>query len=601
MVLPHPLANLRRRGERAAGEAADALDARLPLYDAEAKAGLLRKAFPDHWSFLLGELALYSFVLLLLTGVYLTLFFDPGMSETVYHGSYAPLDGIRVSQAYASTLHISFDVRGGLLIRQIHHWAAVLFVAAIGLHMLRVFFTGAFRRPRELNWVFGVTLFLLALLEGFCGYSLPDDLLSGTGLRTAEGIVLSIPIVGSYLQMFLFGGEFPGHSIIPRLYVTHILLVPGLLLALVVVHLVLVFYLKHTQWAGPGRTNRNVVGMPLFPQFTARSVGLMLCTFGVLTLLGGLAQINPVWMYGPYVSHQASTDAQPDWYVGFLEGAMRLMPALETHFLGHTVVWDVFLPAVVLPALLFLILYSWPFVERRLTGDTREHHLCDRPRDHPARTAFGAAAVTCYAVLLIAGGQDVVSDTLHVSVNGLNWTLRICFVLAPITAFWVAKRFCLALQAHDRELLTEGEETGLIVQTVEGGFEEPRSPLDAARAYAILARDHPPEAESAGADSGERAPGEPEPAEPGGVEHAGAVAREAVAGAAPNRALDRVTLRLRRWYLAGAVAVPLDERTRRAVARVTAPPPPPGLPSPAESAETAESLEPAEPQEPSGR
>ncbi|HEY9440887.1 MAG TPA: cytochrome b, partial [Streptomyces sp.] len=301
----------------AAESTAEAVDARLPFIGAARS--LTRKAFPDHWSFLLGEIALYSFVVLILTGIYLTLFFQPSMTETVYDGSYGPLQGVRTSQAYASTLRISFDVRGGLLMRQVHHWAALVFLAAIGAHMLRIFFTGAFRRPREVNWMVGVTMFLLALLEGFAGYSLPDDLLSGTGLRTAQGIMLSIPVAGTYLSFFVFGGEFPGDDIVSRLYPVHILLVPGLLIGLVTLHLLLIVHLKHTQWAGPGRTGRNAVGKPFFPHYLAKSGGLFFLVFGVLTVLGAVAQINPVWDYGPYRTDQVSTDAQPDWYVGFLE------------------------------------------------------------------------------------------------------------------------------------------------------------------------------------------------------------------------------------------------------------------------------------------
>src|SRR5262245_37006433 len=197
------------RGERFA----DAVDARLPARDGAGR--LLRKSFPDHWSFLLGELALYSLIVLLLTGVWLTFFFRPDMGEVVYDGSYAPLRGVAMSSAFASTLDISFDVRGGLLMRQAHHWAALVFVAAIGLHLLLVFFTGAFRRPRELNWGIGVTLFVIALAEGFAGYSLPDDLLSGTGMRIAQGIMLSVPVAGTYVSMFVFGAEFPGHDVVP--------------------------------------------------------------------------------------------------------------------------------------------------------------------------------------------------------------------------------------------------------------------------------------------------------------------------------------------------------------------------------------------------
>ncbi|WP_052867276.1 cytochrome bc1 complex cytochrome b subunit [Streptomyces niger] len=477
------------RADGAAVAAFTALEQRLPLVSG-ARA-LLRKAFPDHWSFLLGELALYSFLVLVLTGTYLTLFFEPSMAETVYHGRHLPLDGTRMSQAYASTLDISFDVRGGLLIRQIHHWSSLVFVAAVGIHLLRVFFTGAFRRPREVNWMVGVTLFMLAMLEGFAGYSLPDDSLSGTGLRTANAIVTSIPLAGTYLNFFLWGGPFPGTDIVPRLYVLHILLIPGIILALVALHLILVVVLKHTHWNARGHTNRNVVGQPMFPQFIAKSTGLFLMVFGVLTGLASVAQINPVWDYGPYRPDQVATDAQPDWYVGFLEGGLRLMPPFETNLWGHTIMWNVLIPTLVLPGLLFFALYLYHFFERWVTGDRTEHHLCDRPRNRPTRTALGVAAVVFYAVLLLAGGNDVIAYSFRISVDALTWVLRVALVLAPVLAFCLTKRLCLALQAADRELLTEGEETGDVVQNVYGELSEGRTGISADRTYRILVRDVP--------------------------------------------------------------------------------------------------------------
>jgi len=439
---------------------------------------LLRKSFPDHWTFLLGEIALYSLVVLVLTGVWLTLFFEPGMSEVVYGGRYVPLRGVLMSQAFDSTLRISFDVRGGLLVRQMHHWAALVFVAAIGVHLLRIFLTGAFRRPRELNWVIGVTLLVTTLAEGFAGYSLPDDLLSGTGLRIAQGIVLSLPIVGTYVSMFVFGSLFPGQDIVPRLYAMHILLLPGALIALVTVHLILVFQLKHTQWRGPGRTNRNAIGKPLHPRFTASSTGLSLTVFGVVALLGGIAQINPVWMYGPYRPDLVSTGSQPDWYVGFLEGALRLVPAWETNVAGHTIMWNVLLPAVVLPGLLFLGLYAYPYLEQRLTGEWREEqHLCDRPRERPVRTGLGVAAVTFYGVLLLAGANDIVAASFRLSLNALTWMLRIALVVAPVIAFWLTRRLCHALLEAEQGLLAEGEASGDVRQTVEGGYESEHRPV----------------------------------------------------------------------------------------------------------------------------
>ncbi len=473
------------RGERLV----TALDQRLPVTSAGRE--FLRKSFPDHWSFLLGELALYSLLVLVLTGVYLTLFFHPDMTERPYTGSYAPLRGTMTTDAYASVLHISFDVRGGLLIRQLHHWASLVFVAAIGVHLLRIFLTGAFQRPREINWTVGVTLFLLALLEGFCGYSLPDDLLSGTGLRTSQGIVLSIPVVGTYLSFLLFGGQFPAHDIISRLYVVHVLLVPGLLLALVGVHLTYIVVHKHTQWPRPGRTNRNVIGKPLFPQYAAKSAGLFFVLAGVLTLMSALFQINPVWAFGPYRADQVSLDSQPDWYVGYLEGALRLMPAAETDLAGHTIAWDVFLPGVMLPAVLFLVLYGYPFFERWLTGPRPEQHLCDRPRNQPTRTALGAAAVSVYGVLLMAGGQDVLAYRFDLPVELLTRTFRAAVFVVPFVVYHATKRACLGLQAADRRRLLDGAATGEVRRTAGGGYEEAYTLLSREEAYLILVRDTP--------------------------------------------------------------------------------------------------------------
>ena len=280
----------------------------------------MRNVFPDHWSFMLGEIALWSFVILLLSGTFLSLFFVPSMTDVVYHGSYTKLDGTRMSEAYASTLNISFDVRGGLLMRQIHHWAADLFMASLIIHMLRVFFTGAYRKPREINWLIGIALFTLVLVEGLFGYSLPDDQLSGAGLRVFEGILQGIPIVGTYLAFFLFGGPFPGNSILPRMYVLHVLLIPGLILALITAHLFIMVHQKHTQMPGPGKTERNVVGQPFFPYFMAKGGAWFFFIFAALALLATFAQINPIWLYGPYTPVAISSASQPDFYYGAARG-----------------------------------------------------------------------------------------------------------------------------------------------------------------------------------------------------------------------------------------------------------------------------------------
>lgn len=443
----------------------------------------MRKIFPDHWSFMLGEIALYSFVILLLTGVFLTLFFDPSMNEVVYHGSYTKLDGVKMSEAYRSTLDISFDVRGGLLIRQIHHWAAVIFVAAMMVHMLRIFFTGAFRKPREINWVIGVTLLVIGFVEGLLGYSLPDDLLSGTGMRILAGVLESIPVIGTYMYMLVFGGEFPGHDLIPRLYTVHILLIPGIILALVTAHMMIMWHQKHTQWPGKRQREKNVVGAPFFPSFMAKTGAFFLFIFGITTLLSAFAQINPIWMFGPYRPESISAGSQPDWYMGFLEGALRMMPRLEFVIAGHyTISLNVLIPAVIILGLIFTVLGVYPFIEQWATGDKSYHNTLDRPRNAPVRTGFGFAGVTFYGVLWLAGANDVISHVFEISLYTTTWIFRVAFFVAPVIAFVVARRICLGLQRKDAEMLSHGYESGIIKRLPSGEFIEVHQPLSEERA-----------------------------------------------------------------------------------------------------------------------
>ncbi len=470
-----------------AGKAISRADERAPI-SSLAKANL-RKIFPDHWSFMLGEIALYSFIILLLTGVYLTIWFKPSMIEVPYHGSYAPLDGIPMSEAYASALNISFDVRGGLLIRQIHHWAALFFMAAMIVHMFRIFFTGAFRKPRELNWVIGGSMIMIGLLEGFAGYSLPDDLLSGVGVRIVAGIIESIPVVGTYLMFFIFGGQFPGSDFIPRLYTFHVLLVPGILLALVGLHLVLIFYHKHTQYPGPGRTNTNVVGYPLFPVYTAKAGGFFFVVFGVTVLIASIVTINPIWAYGPYVPDQVTAGSQPDWYIGFLDGMLRAIPpGWETVIWGHTISWNIFVPGLVMPGVLFTLLLGYPFIEAWVTGDTREHHLLDRPRNAPTRTALGVMAITFYGILVLNGANDIIAQMTSIPFNYITWFTRVGIVVFPPLAFVATRRFCLGLQRRDRDLLLHGRESGQVLRLPHGEFIEIHTPISDTEKAVILSK-----------------------------------------------------------------------------------------------------------------
>jgi ubiquinol-cytochrome c reductase cytochrome b subunit len=493
----------------------------------------MRKVFPDHWSFMLGEIALWSFVVLLLTGTFLSFFFVPSTNEVVYHGSYMKLDGINMSEAYASTLRISFDVRGGLLIRQIHHWAADLFMAAIIIHMLRVFFTGAYRKPREVNWLIGIVLFSVGLIEGLFGYSLPDDQLSGAGLRIFEGVLQGIPIVGTYLAFFLFGGPFPGHDIVPRMYIIHVLLIPGLILALITAHLFIMVHQKHTQMPGKGNTERNVNGQPFFPYFMAKGGAWFFFIFGALVLLATFAQINPIWLYGPYTPVAISSASQPDFYMGILEGSLRMMPAWEINFLGHTLSLSVLIPFALPLTIVLGGAALWPFFEQWATGDKSWHNLNDRPRNAPVRTATGVAAMTFYGVLWAEGANDVLADFLHIPLYTVTWISRVLVFVGPILAYVITKRVCLGLQRRDREELLHGFESGIIRQLPHGEFIEVHRPVNEEKRAVLEAKKVPALLPGPGAED---ANGVPAPSSRGMLGRARAFANRAFAESIPVEA-----------------------------------------------------------------
>ncbi|HTX96587.1 MAG TPA: cytochrome bc complex cytochrome b subunit [Mycobacterium sp.] len=446
----------------------------------------LNKVFPTHWSFLLGEIALYSFIVLLLTGVYLTLFFDPSMAEVTYNGAYQPLRGVDMSKAFASTLDISFEVRGGLFVRQVHHWAALIFAASIMVHLARIFFTGAFRRPREANWVIGSLLLILAMFEGFFGYSLPDDLLSGIGIRASlSSITLGMPVIGTWLHWVLFGGDFPcggvGYEcatdgyIVPRMYALHILLLPGIILALIGAHLALVWFQKHTQFPGPGRTEHNVVGVRVMPVFAVKSGAFFAAIVGVLGLMGGLLQINPIWNLGPYKPSHVSAGSQPDFYMMWTEGLARIWPPWEFYFWHHTIPAAVWVALIM--GLIFILLIIYPFLEKRFSGDYAHHNLLQRPRDVPVRTSVGAMAIAFYMVLTLSAMNDIIAYKFDISLNATTWIGRIGMVILPPVVYFIAYRWCIGLQRSDREVLEHGIETGIIKRLPQGAYIELHQPL----------------------------------------------------------------------------------------------------------------------------
>jgi len=347
----------------------------------------------------------------------------------------------------------------------------VVFVAVIVTHLARVFFTGAFRRPRELNWLIGFGLLVFALAEGFTGYSLPDDLLSGTGARIAYSVAISIPFVGPYVGSLVFGGEFPTAAFLPRFFVLHVMLLPALFAGAIAAHVGLVFLQKHTQYKGGRARAGNVVGRHFWPGQAFLSAGLFFLTAAVMALMGGLVQINPIWAYGPFEPAIVSSPAQPDWYVGWLDGALRIFPPFEPVILGITIP-SVFIPGVVVPGALFTIVALWPFLERRWTGDTREHHLLDWPWEHPGRAATGAAILAIFAILTLAGGNDVLAVYLHLPVEELTRIFQGLVLVGPVVTWVVVYLLCRS-RASRPDPGDAPERGGVeLRRTAGGGFEE---------------------------------------------------------------------------------------------------------------------------------
>jgi ubiquinol-cytochrome c reductase cytochrome b subunit len=426
------------------------------------------KIFPDHWSFMVGEIAMWSLVVLIITGVYLALFYIPSGQEVVYHGSYLPLDGQKVTLAYQSVLNISFDVRGGLVMRQMHHWAAIVFLAALLFHMCRVFFTGAFRRPREINWIIGFTLLMVSVFEGFTGYSLPDDLLSGTGLRVVFSIMISIPLVGTWIGFDLLGSQWPGTQLLNRLFIVHEFLFPALIVGLLSAHLAILWRQKHTDFPGPGKTETNIRGSRFFPQYMLKGGALMMIIFGVIGALGGLVQINPIWLYGPYNPFSVSEGSQPDIYAGWLDGLVRLWPHWEFRSWGHEIA-NPFFPGVLVVGIISTIAAMYPVIDRKMYKDYRPHNLLDRPRDKPGRTAIGAAGLAFISVATIASADDLLANDFHISYERMLEICQALVILGPIIAAFTAYKACKALQRRDSHPIQKPI-GGIIVRHANGSY-----------------------------------------------------------------------------------------------------------------------------------
>lgn len=451
---------------------------------------LRHRVVPIHWTNMFGVVALASFVVIVVTGVVLMFFYTPSSATVEYDGSYPTLQGVEVSKAFESTLRVSFEVPGGLLLRQAHHWAALLLPAALIAQLLVTFFTGAFRRPRRASWVLLFLILITALAGGWSGYALPDDMLSGTGLRIFEGILLGIPVVGTWLKGLLFGGQFPG-EIIENLYPLHVAIVPAAFIVLLAVRIAITYRLQPPQFAGAGRTEANVVGVPLYPQAAARAGGLFLIVVGVLLLISATITINPIWSYGPASPGDAGAGSQPDWYTGFLDGALRLVPP-GWEIVAFERTWTLALLAPLAVVTVFLLLVAaYPFIEGWITGDRREHHLLDRPRNAPVRTGLGIAGVVFYGTLWVAGSADLIAVAFSLTIEGVVLALQLLLVAGPVIAFAVTRRVCIGLQRKDRELLLHGFETGRIVRLPGGEYIEVHEQLDEYERWRLLGAETP--------------------------------------------------------------------------------------------------------------
>lgn len=444
----------------------------------------IRRSFQfSHWSFMFAEIAVWSFVVLLVTGAMLMLFYDPGMSQVTYDGSYGPLRGLLVSKAFDSTMHLSLEVRGGLLIRQMHHWSALIFVAAVVAQLLRMFLTGAFRRPRSRQWLIWVALLALGMFAGETGNALPDDMLSGGSLWLVMSVVQSVPVVGAWVMSLLFGSGFPGDTIIPVMYGGHLLLA-AVIGALLIARGLLVRRNGHSRFVASQPARRHA--RPL----------MAAATVGMLIILGFGFQIAPIWLYGPSKPTQISAGSVPDWYMGFLDGALRIMPGWELTLGDYTLSLAVLLPTVVVPGVFFTALAAYPMAERfllarrgrrdalgrpkstrRIARGTPARDLLDRPRDTPVKTAIAAAGITFYGLLWAAAANDQLAHQFHLNVNTVTIFFRYAVLIGPVVAFVVTRWICLALQQSDHDVAEHGVETGIITRSPDGGFHERLAPV----------------------------------------------------------------------------------------------------------------------------
>ncbi|MEF8822179.1 MAG: cytochrome bc complex cytochrome b subunit [Halovenus sp.] len=446
--------------------------------DLEGGRSILGKAFPAEDSFLLGEVALFCFVLLVLSGMFLGFFYEPSISNVEYEGSVAEYQGEEMPESYVSVLNITYDVPFGMLLRRMHHWAAHLMVASMALHMLRVFFTGAYRNPRELNWVVGTALAGATMFAAYTGYALPFDEFASTAVGIGYNVALSIPIIGETVANIAFGGSFPSSATIPRFYFLHILVLPLVIAGLIGVHMAILVRQKHTEAqrdedvmpAGPTRAavdrrtavegdsasggtaadggspsdsgtaadggavahgggatksrsrqvdrddDSVVVGLPAFPNQVAVSAVVFFLTLATLSLLAGFLPVHNIAEYGPNDPASTPSLIMPDWFLMWGYGFLKLIPSWMSFDLLGIHFSAEFIGGLLLPGIIFGVVALWPFIDY----DEKPVHFTADPLERPFQTAVGVAAVLFIMIASIAGMDVIVADIVGMSTAQLK-------------------------------------------------------------------------------------------------------------------------------------------------------------------------------------
>jgi cytochrome b-561 len=394
------------------------LDDRLDLGALYRKYG--RKMFPVHSTFFLGEMALFSFIILILTGAYLGFVYVPSNIDVTL-GKQADT----VPEAYASVSLIE-SIPVANLFRNVHHWAAHLMIASILLHLLRVYFTGSYRRPREVNWVVGAVLLGLSLMAGFVGYALPYDAYAVTATGIGYSIARSIPWIGDFASELFFGGAFPSLGSLSRLYTIHVFVLPAMITAIIGLHLTIIVKQKHTQpgYARPIAEPGKVLGVPLMPYQALLAGQLLLLMFGALFLLSAFVAPHPLEAFGP--PHAATPEVKPDWYLLWVYGFLKILPSWATfHLFGATFGAD-FLGGLLFPALVFGVLTLAPWMDRTNRRAVRRFEYLEPVRQSPIRTAAGVATLTFLGMLFVAAYYDELGLTL--------WQIWLLVIGVPIGA-----------------------------------------------------------------------------------------------------------------------------------------------------------------------